>query len=162
MNKLSTKRFTSTLLIVLFLIVSSCSHYEWNSNTTQRNPADTKVQIDVAHQPLRIKRAELEKALQLATEFLTHPLSREVVRTGLTPRDNGLEDVSKTFAISEKAKKAILETQCVELIATNPDFKNFVIQYINEGKEIKDAKAVNAKAFVKKQVDEFKKVEGEC
>ncbi len=154
-----TKKITVTFLISIFVLLSSCGHYPWTSSNAERNPAETKVKIDVAHTPLRIKRAEFEKALQLATDFLTHPMSREVVRMGLTPRDNGLEDASKSFAISEKAKKAILETQCVELIATNPDFKNFVLQFVSEGKAVSDNKSVAAKEFGKKQIEAFKKVD---
>ncbi len=158
MKHLWNKKVSSSLLFILFILLSSCGQYVWKSESVDRSPAETKIKIDVPHEPLRLKRAEFEKALQLSTEFLIHPMAREVMRMGLTPKDNGIEEIGKVFAISDKVKKSILETQCVELIATNPEFKNFVTQFLQNGQSITDAKSATAKEFSKKQIEEFKKV----
>ncbi len=147
----------TTILIILFFLLSSCSQYTLKSPLVDRIPAQVDPKIDTPHAPLKLMRAKFQRVLQLSTEFLVHPLSRDVIRLGLIPRE-GLDVIEKEFVVSNKVKASILETQCIELLATNPEFKEFVENYLKEGKGITKEKADIATEFINRQSDLLKQI----
>ncbi len=142
------------LLLVIAIFVSSCStNFKSSNDHLLRVPAESVSEIDIPRLPIKITRAEFEKILQLSTEFLIHPQSKDVIRDAWPLINEFADDLSDDFLFTNKLKNSLLETQCIHLMATNVEFFNFVANFLKSSK-----KSAGKNQFKEIQTEKLKKI----
>lgn len=153
-------KLTNNIYILLFFLSFLISKTYCQDSVTNNNVQVDNVQsYETPNTPLKLKRAEFEKILKLSTEFLTHPLSRDVIKLGLNAINSSNEELNDIFKISSKVKNTLLETQCIELLAINRDFLKYVESFLQSGKNISDDGSEAAEKFKTDYAEKLKNID---